>query len=81
MKRGLREKFVLKSDTIVEVKDSESHGNCIDKLKKKKDKINQVKIDALTKLKEKIQKSKLNDDTAEIILDMIEEIQNAEDKG
>ena len=34
----------------------------------------QTKIDVLNELKEKIQKTRLNDDTAEIIIDMIEEL-------
>ena len=45
------------------------------------EKIKQAKIDVLNELKKKIHDTRLNDDTAEIIIEMIEEIQNAEDKS
>ena len=41
----------------------------------------QAKIDVLNELKKKIHDTRLNDDTAEIIIEMIEELQNAEDKS
>lgn len=41
----------------------------------------QAKIDVLNELKKKIHDTRLNDDTAEIIIEMIEEVQNAEDKS
>ena len=41
----------------------------------------QAKIDVLNELKEKIHDTRLNDDTAEIIIEMIEELQNAENKN
>ena len=40
----------------------------------------QAKIDVLNELKKKIHDTRLNDDTAEIIIEMIEELQNAENK-
>ena len=43
--------------------------------------VKQVKIDVLNELKKKIHNTRLNDDTAEIIIEMIEELQNAEDKS
>lgn len=45
------------------------------------EKIKHAKIDVLNELKKKIHDTRLNDDTAEIIIEMIEEIQNAEDKS
>ena len=45
------------------------------------EKIKQAKIDVLNELKKKIHDTRLNDDTAEIIIEMIEELQNAEDKS
>lgn len=45
------------------------------------EKIKQAKIDVLNELKKKIHNTRLNDDTAEIIIEMIEELQNAEDKS
>ena len=45
------------------------------------EKIKQAKIDVLNELKKKIHDTRLNDDTAEIIIEMIEEVQNAEDKS
>ena len=39
----------------------------------------QETINVLNELKEKIHDTRLNDDTAEIIIEMIEELQNAED--
>ena len=44
------------------------------------EKIKQAKIDVLNELKKKIHNTRLNDDTAEIIIEMIEELQNAENK-
>lgn len=41
----------------------------------------QAKIDVLNELKKKIHDTRLNDDTAEIIIEMIEELQNAEDNS
>ena len=41
----------------------------------------QAKTDVLNELKKKIHDTRLNDDTAEIIIEMIEELQNAEDKS
>ena len=41
--------------------------------------VKQAKIDVLNELKKKIHDTRLNDDTAEIIIEMIEELQNAED--
>lgn len=43
--------------------------------------VKQAKIDVLNELKKKIHDTRLNDDTAEIIIEMIEEVQNAEDKS
>ena len=43
--------------------------------------VKQAKIDVLNELKKKIHDTRLNDDTAEIIIEMIEELQNAEDKS
>lgn len=44
--------------------------------------VKQAKIDVLNELKKKIHDTRLNDDTAEIIIEMIEElIKNAEDKS
>lgn len=43
--------------------------------------VKQAKIDVLNELKKKIHDTRLNDDTAEIIIEMIAEVQNAEDKG
>lgn len=43
--------------------------------------VKQAKIDVLNELKKKIHNTRLNDDTAEIIIEMIEELQNAEDKS
>lgn len=43
--------------------------------------VKQAKIDVLNELKKKIHDTRLNDDTAEIIIEMIVEVQNAEDKG
>ena len=40
----------------------------------------QAKTDVLNELKKKIHDTRLNDDTAEIIIEMIEELQNAENK-
>ena len=45
------------------------------------EKIKQAKIDVLNELKKKIHNTRLNDDTAEIIIEMIEELQNAEDNS
>lgn len=44
------------------------------------EKIKQAKIDVLNELKKKIHNTRLNDDTAEIIIEMIEELQNAGNK-
>ena len=44
-------------------------------------KIKQAKIDVLNELKKKIHDTRLNDDTAEIIIEMIDEVQNAEYKS
>ena len=41
----------------------------------------QAKTDVLNELKKKIHYTRLNDDTAEIIIEMIEELQNAEDNS
>ena len=41
----------------------------------------QAKTDVLNELKKKIHDTRLNDDTAEIIIEMIEELQNAENKS
>lgn len=41
----------------------------------------QAKTDVLNELKKKIHDTRLNDDTAEIIIEMIEELQNAEDNS
>lgn len=43
--------------------------------------VKQAKTDVLNELKKKIHDTRLNDDTAEIIIEMIEEVQNAEDKS
>lgn len=43
--------------------------------------VKQAKIDVLNELKKKIHDTRLNDDTAEIIIEMIAEVQNAEDKS